>query len=252
MQDIPVVAEYQSVFRRIEKKYLLTPAQHEALVQRLRTEMEPDPYGRHTIQNVYWDTDNYALLRASLEKPVYKEKLRVRSYGVPKAGDKVFIELKKKYKGVVYKRRDSMTLSQANAYLSGGTPPRASQILREIDQFRLQYDVGPRVFIAYERTAFLGRALPDLRVTFDEDIRWRADRLDLSQGSRGEILLPPGQILMEIKIPEAMPLWMSRALSELSIFPTSFSKVGFCYEQHLAREARFLSPVRREGGIRCA
>ena len=104
----------------------------------------------------------------------------------------------------------------------------------------------------YERTAWFGRVLPDLRVTFDEDIRWRTDRLDLSQGSQGENLLPPGQILMEIKIPEAMPLWMSRALSELAIFPTSFSKVGFCYERHLVREASFLNPGNRKGGIRCA
>jgi len=252
MQDIPIVTEYQSVFKRIEKKYLLTPAQHKALVSCLRAEMEPDQYGRHTIQNIYWDTDTFTLLRASIEKPVYKEKLRVRSYGVPKADDKVFVELKKKFKDVVYKRRDSMTLAQADAYLAGGAPPRPSQILREIDRFRLQYPVEPRVFIAYERTAWAGRLQPELRLTFDENIRWRASRLDLSQGSEGEDLLEPGQILMEIKIPGAMPLWLSRALSELSIFPASFSKVGLCYTQHLAYGAALQHLTVRKGGVRCA
>ena len=119
----------QEVFARIEKKFLLRPEQYKALRAVFDEKMAQDAYGRHTILNIYLDTSDYELTRESIEKPIYKEKVRLRAYGMPKEDDKVFLEIKKKYKGVVYKRRAEMTLRQAREYLSGGEkPPQDSQI----------------------------------------------------------------------------------------------------------------------------
>lgn len=251
MPKLNIAPTYQSVFERIEKKYLITPAQYEALMPRLGAAMAPDAYGRHTIQNVYFDTKDYTLLRHSIEKPIYKEKLRLRSYGIPSADDTVFVELKKKFDGIVYKRRAPMSLRQADAYLIHNRAPQSQQILREIDCFRALYPVIPRVYIAYERTAWAGLAIPELRVTFDESLRWRAapsrDALmSLFKGDPGSPLMDEARILMEIKIPGAMPLWLSHALSDLAIFPTSFSKVGTCYARHLIHDETL------QGGVFCA
>lgn len=229
----------QEVFQRIEKKYLLTQAQYTALRAALTDHMDQDQYGLHTIANIYYDTDDYALIRASIEKPVYKEKLRVRSYGTPKADDTVFVELKKKFKRVVYKRRIPLALRAADAYLLDNIKPsRCSQILREIDWFRKLYDLSPKAFIAYDRIALANETDCGLRVTFDENIRWRGTQLDLAKGSWGMPLLPEDSMLMEIKIPGAMPVWLAGILSDLRITPTSFSKYGACYKQHLINDFR--------------
>lgn len=220
----------QEVFARIEKKFLLRPEQYKALRAVFDEKMAQDAYGRHTILNIYLDTPDYELTRESIEKPIYKEKMRLRAYGMPKEDDKVFLEIKKKYKGVVYKRRAEMTLRQAREYLSGGEkPPQDSQILREIDYTLKFHDIHPMVCLCYERAALYGRENPDLRITFDTGIRFRTDELDLGAGARGQNLLPPGGVLMEIKIPGAMPLWMARALDEMNIRQTSFSKIGTAY-----------------------
>ena len=228
--------ESQLVFERIEKKYLLTPAQLEQLRPLLQQHLQQDAYGRHTIASLYYDTPDYRLIRASLEKPVYKEKLRLRSYGTPQSGSTVFVELKKKYKGVVYKRREGMPLREAEIYLSGGPLicPR-NQILREIDAFCAQYHPVPKVVLSYERVAMQDREDANLRVTFDRDIRWRSRALSLQNGTSGTPLALDGKILMEVKIPQAMPLWMAHAFSELAIWPVSFSKYGACYTECLAK-----------------
>lgn len=224
----------QHSFRRYEKKYFLTPQQYQALLPRLHPYMRADEYGRYTICNIYYDTDNFQLIRASLEKPVYKEKLRLRSYGVPDGEQKVFVELKKKFDHVVYKRRSVMPCDRAAAYLAGrACPDNGGQICREIDWFLNSYRLRPRVFIAYDRTALTGREDGELRITFDTGLRWRDTQLDLRAGDGGAPLLADDRILMEIKIPGSAPVWLSRILSELGIFPTSFSKYGLCYREHL-------------------
>ncbi len=229
----------QTVFERIEKKYLLTPQQYRALSAELAPHMEPDAYGRYSIGNLYYDTEDYALVRRSLEKPVYKEKLRLRSYGVPGEEDTVFLELKKKYRGVVYKRRVDLPLSAARAYLAGGPLPvcRAdqSQILAEIDYFRRFYRPEAKVYLAYDREAYFDPDHPELRITFDRGIRWRTYDLELAAGDEGAGLSIRDKVLMEIKIPGTMPLWLSRALSENGIFPTSISKYGCCYQEFLSQ-----------------
>lgn len=233
----------QRCFQRYEKKYLLNPEQYQKIRAGLAPYMEADEHGRYTICNLYYDTPDFQLIRASLDKPVYKEKLRMRSYGVPADGDSVFVELKKKYKGVVYKRRTALEAGEALDYLAGRCNPRAKdQICREIDWFLGRYHPVPQVFIAYDREALAGLEDRVLRVTFDIDLRWRDTALDLRSGDGGERITSRDQILMEIKIPGSAPVWLSRLLSENSVFPTSFSKYGVCYRENL------MQPVKRHSG----
>ena len=233
----------QRCFQRYEKKYLLHPEQYQKIRAGLAPYMEADEHGRYTICNLYYDTPDFQLIRASLDKPVYKEKLRMRSYGVPADGDSVFVELKKKYKGVVYKRRTVLEAGEALDYLAGRCSPRAKdQICREIDWFLGRYHPVPQVFIAYDREALAGLEDRVLRVTFDIDLRWRDTALDLRSGDGGERITSRDQILMEIKIPGSAPVWLSRLLSENSVFPTSFSKYGVCYRENL------MWPVKRHPG----
>lgn len=223
----------QEVFKRYEKKFLLNQEQFSKLMAVLDDKMTLDQYGLHTINNIYFDTPNYELIRTSLDKPVYKEKLRLRSYGTPTKEDTVFIELKKKFDGVVYKRRTPMALWEAEDYLYRGIhPAKDTQIIRELDYFLQQYTLNPAVFLAYDRKAYFGNENPELRVTFDHNIRCRTNSLHLAQGSTGQPIIDECYTLMEVKIPGTMPFWMSRLFSELGLFSTSFSKYGTYYKQN--------------------
>ncbi|WP_195269399.1 polyphosphate polymerase domain-containing protein [Eubacterium sp. 1001713B170207_170306_E7] len=233
------LSQNNSVFQRIEKKYRLSGEKYWTLIQALKPYIQMDEYGRHTICNIYYDTEHFDLIRHSIEKPPYKEKLRLRSYGVPGPQDTVYIEIKKKWRRTVYKRRTAMTLTQAQAYLNHGIRPEMdSQILREIDYFLNFYRPVPRLFLAYDRIACYGIQDDDIRITFDANIRSRENDLKLASGDAGTALLESQEVLMEIKIPNAMPLWLTRILSELQIYPTSFSKYGNIYKHSLVQERR--------------
>ena len=226
----------QFTFKRYEKKYLLTPEQYERIRARLDEYIEPDDFFSSTVCSLYYDTADFELIRRSIDTPVYKEKLRVRAYNVPAPNGMVFVELKKKFKGVVYKRRVMMPADTAACYLAGDMPaPDNSQLLREIDWFLRMNDVRPRVFIACDREAYRAKDDEELRITFDRSIRWRDTGLDLTLGDYGEELLNAGEVLMEIKIPEAAPLWLARMLSEDGLFPRGFSKYGTCYKVNLIK-----------------
>ena len=232
---------YQAVFKRYELKYLLTLAQKEQILQAMEPYMALDQYGRTTIRNVYFDTDNYRLIRRSIEKPVYKEKLRIRSYRRAEPGDKVFVELKKKYKGVVYKRRISMPEQQAMDWICGAAGAPDTQIGREVEYFRKHYQsLRPAVFLSYEREAYYSRDGSDLRVTFDDHIYARQDRLSLSQAVDGQPLLPEGMVLMEVKTPGAIPLWLTKHLTKARIFKTSFSKYGTAYQTMIRDKGAYI------------
>jgi uncharacterized protein YjbK len=234
-----ILAGKNEIFQRIEKKYLLTVENYQKLRERLFDFVEEDEYGLSTICNVYYDTQDYALIRDSIEKPVYKEKLRLRSYGTPQEQDKVFLELKKKYDGVVYKRRVSMPLKEARNYLTHGIRPDSpvnEQILKEIDYFKQFYEVMPRMYLAYDRIATYGKEDKSLRITFDQNIRYRQDDIELELGSAGHLLLKLGEVVMEIKVGGAYPLWLTEILSEMKIYPTSFSKYGNVYKKILTEE----------------
>lgn len=223
------------IFKRIEKKYMLTPKQYEKLLAAIEPYMSIDQYGLSKICNIYFDTENDELVRLSNEKPLYKEKLRLRSYGIPAQEDKVFLELKKKYKGIVYKRRISLKLREAEDYLLRGIrPSKDSQILHEIDYFIRFYKPVPKLYLAYDRTAWYGKEDADFRMTFDSHIRSRRDNLHLDYGDIADELFEQKYWLLEIKTAGAYPLWLADALSELAIFPVSFSKYGTVYKKELA------------------
>ena len=224
-------ATVQSCFKRYEKKYLLTWRQYQAMLTGMAPYMEADRYSNYTICNIYYDTPDWQLIRTSLEKPVYKEKLRMRSYGTVTGADNVFVELKKKYDGVVYKRRVTMRAADAVRLLRVGTAAEPGQIHKEIEWFLRSYRPSPKVFIGYDREAYAGTENSELRITFDTNLRWRDTEVDLRCGDHGTFLLPEDAILMEIKIPGAAPLWLARLLSENQIFSTSFSKYGAYYKQ---------------------
>ncbi len=224
----------QTVFKRYEKKYLLSSEKEARFLKAIENRMELDKYGEHTICNIYFDTPDYDLIRRSIEHPIYKEKLRLRSYGVPKDGDsKVFVEIKKKFDGIVYKRRVQMTLNEAENYLYKGIhPDKDTQILRELDWFLKMNNVQPAVFLAYDRRAYAGIEDPQFRLTLDKNIRCRKKQLHLIDGAVGEKILEDDLTLMEIKIPGVMPLWMAGILSELEIRPVSISKYGTYYKDN--------------------
>lgn len=221
----------QYVFKRVEKKYMLNREQYEALLHIIEQHMQQDMFGLHTICNLYLDTDDFRLVRSSIEKPVYKEKIRLRSYGIPDENSGVFLELKKKYKGVVYKRRVKMTLSEAKQYLEKGEClGNDKQVMKEIDYFMKFYGGPvPKVYIAYDRTAYFTEEDKNFRITFDTNIRSRLDDLHLEEGDWGEQLISEGMYLMEVKAVAAFPQWLVEAMNRWKIYPTSFSKYGTIY-----------------------
>ena len=234
-------------FKRIEKKYLLSEQQYEALFRRIGHHLTPDAYGRSTVLSLYLDTSDHRIIRQSIEAADYKEKLRLRSYGTAAADSAVFLELKKKFGGVVYKRRAVMSLREAEKYLRTGIKPFESQIMAELDwAMRLYGWPQGAMLIACEREAWFDGEHPDLRLTFDRNIRCRDTELRLDRGSAGTALLPEGTVLLEIKTAGAMPLWLADALDAEGILPGSFSKYGAAYTRSLMKNPHTFSVI--EGG----
>lgn len=234
--------KYKNIFERKEKKYVMSLATQKQLLNSLLEHMELDHHGLHTICSLYYDTPDYWFIRQSIDKPTYKEKFRVRSYGIPTAEDKIFLELKKKIRGIVYKRRIPLSLTVGNHYLRTGQYDQTSdQIFREIDWFLRRYNPEPKVLISYDRIALAGIEDPDFRITFDFKIRWRDEALDLALGDTGEPLLQDDFCLMEVKALGAIPIWLTQLLANKEIYSSSFSKYGNCYKQHLMRKGGEIS-----------
>ncbi len=226
---------FQTVFCRYELKYLLTLEEKERILEQITPLICSDPYGKTTIRNVYFDTNCFRLIRRSLEKPLYKEKLRLRSYCQATRDSTVFVELKKKYRGVVYKRRISLKEREAMDWTLGKTPcPKQNQISREIDYFLDFYaPLRPSVFLSYERESFFAKDDPHFRITFDQSILFRQEDLSLTSTPYGTSLLPENQVLMELKCAGGIPLWMVNILSREHLYKTSFSKYGKAYENFI-------------------
>ncbi len=226
----------KTVFRRVEKKYLLTKEQYEKLIESIKEYIEIDTYDYSVICNIYFDTDDYILVNRSLLKPIYKEKIRLRSYGIPNKDSNVFLEIKKKYKGVVNKRRISIPLKEIYKYLNTGIYPKCNkQIMNEIDYCFKFYNLKPKVFIAYDRHSYRGIDNKEFRITFDQNIRSRTTDLYLENGDQGNSLFKNGEYLMEVKTLDSYPLWFVKILSKLKIYPTSFSKYGNVYKQEILK-----------------
>ena len=231
----------KDIFERIEKKYRITEEQKEAILREIGDRIQEDRFCRSTIQSLYLDTPDHLIIRNSIEAKghsVYKEKIRVRSYGTPGKDDKVFFELKKKYKGIVYKRRVCMTLDEAERYLKDGTCPKDSQIMKEIDYAMDFYGrPKPAVMICYEREACSIQDHPSLRITFDHNVRYRDRELSLGKGSQGLAIIGKGEYLLEVKSDGSIPVWLSEILDRNRVFPSSFSKYGTAYQMIRAKAA---------------
>lgn len=226
----------QHIFKRYEIKYLLSKNQYDYVISRLSDFMSPDPHGHGHIQSLYYDTPDFLLARRSIDKPLYKEKLRVRSYGVASPDTPVFIEIKKKFEGVTYKRRIGLPFNDATVFLTQDKTLFSynntinSQISSEIEYFLAHYqNLKPAILLQYERDAFYSLDSLDFRVTFDSNIAWRTDNLLLNYGFYGEPLIPSDTILMEVKVGTAIPTWFANLLTENQIFQSSFSKYGTAF-----------------------
>ena len=220
----------QTIFKRYEIKYMLTKEQYTALRKLMENYMVADEHGMSTNCSLYFDTPNYLLIRRSMDKPMYKEKLRVRSYGVADKDSRVFIELKKKYDSVVYKRRIGMSCEDMERYLLDGEKVEDTQITREIDYALQQYeDLKPSIMLSYDRAAFYGKDDHDFRMTFDQNILWRDYDLSLRKGIYGTPILEEGQVLLEVKVAQAFPMWLIQFFNENKLYKTSFSKYTNAY-----------------------
>ena len=225
---------YQNTFKRKEIKYVLNEAQLAAVQHAMESTMQLDQYGLSTISNIYCDSPDFEMTRRSIEKPQYKEKLRLRSYGAVHPTDTVYLELKKKYNGTVYKRRLPLTLGAAMAYLYHGIRPCADcQVLREIDYTVQHYGAVRAVYVAYERMAYFGKENKEFRITLDFNIRGRMQNLAFGTDDACEVLCTQRYAVMEVKAAAALPAWLITALSENCIYPASFSKVGRIYTKFL-------------------
>lgn len=224
-----------NVFRRRELKFLVNEQQRQQLELVMKQRMVPDKYGRSTICNLYYDTPDYRLVRRSLERPVYKEKLRLRSYGPAKLGTDVFLEMKKKYMGVVYKRRIPVTEEEAEAFMNRlASLPEDSQIAREMVYFRDFYrELAPRVYLSYERQAWFDPEDSGFRMTLDRNIQYRTTDLSLASPAGGRAILPPDVSLLEVKASGGIPMWLTEHLSRHKIHKQSFSKYGRAYMELL-------------------
>ena len=220
--------------KRYEIKYILTAEQINILREKLVGHMEVDSYGLTSIASLYYDTPDYRLIRASIEKPPFKEKIRLRSYGLAKENSTVYLELKRKAYGIVYKRRVPTTQAAAEKFFNyEGDICADGQIAREIAYFRGYYKkLVPACLIIYDRVAYF-EPDGDLRLTIDYDPRYRVDKLDLSTSMEGISLLPEGAAILEVKVQQAIPLWLSDILTKAEIYKGSFSKYGAAYKQQL-------------------
>ena len=234
-------------FARVETKYLLDLRQAAALEAGLQRQgFQHLVFGSPTIQSLYYDTDSYALIRASLDRPAYKEKLRLRTYGEPGALTQSYVEIKKKYRGVVYKRRTALPLGAAMEGLKRRLlPAEAGQVGREALWLARQYDLVPAAVISYDRTAWFSPHDPGVRITLDRNMAFRNWRLDLNVRASGLPILSPGQRLMEVKTSGAYPLWLVRLLREAGAQRVHFSKYGLAYQLYIEPEKQEMKGLRR-------
>ncbi|MDR3186182.1 MAG: polyphosphate polymerase domain-containing protein [Christensenellaceae bacterium] len=224
-----------NVFKRYERKYKLTAESYTNFKELISNYVVLDVYGEYTIYNIYYDTQEYDLIRKSIEKPIFKEKLRLRSYMEANDRTEVFIELKKKYKGIVYKRRSQLEYAQAKEFLIDAKMRRntSSQVLKEIDSFLSTYKVSEKVLIYYNRAEYIGMKEKGLRITFDNNLRFREANFELKKDETDSEIIPNNEVIMEIKTNDSFPLWLCQILSKEKIYPISFSKYGTCYKNYI-------------------
>ena len=223
-----------TVMQRVEWKYILSAEQTEFFCERLKGHMEPDAYGLTTISSLYYDTPDRKLICASIEKPAFKEKIRLRAYGRATNETPVYLELKRKAFGIVYKRRIRATVPEVKRFFAGELDlDEKGQIDREITYFRDYYKkLEPACMILYDRIAYY-EPDGDLRLTIDRNPRYRTDALSFDHAPVGIPLLAPGDTILEVKVQNTIPLWLVRILSEGRIKRGSISKYGEAYRRSM-------------------
>ena len=226
-----------TIFRRIEKKYVLSEELYNKLMENIKDHIEKDYYYKSTICNIYFDNDNNDLIINSLDKPLFKEKIRLRSYGIPKLDDDVYLEIKNKCYGIVNKRRITIKLKDFYSYLNKGFVSDNKQIADEINYYIKLNNLKPVLFLGYDRLSYYDRDNKDFRITFDTNIRSRCDDLRLEEGDAGKLLFNKKVYIMEVKVLGSLPLWFASILSSLNIYPESFSKYGNIYMKSFKEES---------------
>lgn len=225
------------VMKRYELKYLLSKEQEAFFLDRLKGHMKADQFGKTSIASLYYDTPDYRLISRSIEKPEFKEKIRLRSYGLATDMSPVYLELKRKAFGIVYKRRIQSTIPAVKEFFEGeGKTFAEGQINQELTYFRNFYgNLVPTCLIIYDRTAYY-EPDGDIRLTIDNNPRYRTEDLDLRVSMEGTPLLPEGYSILEIKVQQALPLWLVAILEEGMIYKSSFSKYGEVYKTKLRNQ----------------
>jgi SPX domain protein involved in polyphosphate accumulation len=219
-------------FRRVEKKYVITKEQYLFIKKEISDRMIEDEHGKSTICNIYFDTQDYELIRNSIEKPIYKDKIRLRSYNIPVMNEHVYLEIKKKCEGVVSKRRIRIELKDFYKYIiRRRKSEEENQVLKEIRYYFEFYQLRPTMFLSYIRTAYYEKENKNFRITFDNNIIARTYDLELQSGNYGRKIFEDNKYIMEIKTLGAMPIWFINILNKMKIFPCGFSKYGEAYTQ---------------------
>lgn len=220
-------------FERVEQKYILTKKEYINIQKLIKEYFHKDIYYESKISNIYFDNNNCDLLIDSLEKPIFKKKIRLRSYGEDNI---LYLEIKEKYKGTVYKRRTKLTKDEYNNYLINKKIDNNKQIMREIDYYINYYKVHPYIYVAYDRLSYYAKNNEDFRITFDSNLRYRFNNLDISNNQLTTKYFDNDKYIMEVKSLNSLPLWFTKYLSINKIYPQSFSKVGSIYKKE--RECR--------------
>jgi len=225
-----------AVMKRYELKFYLNKEQLAYFNEKIVEHMKLDKYGLTSIASLYYDTPDYRLINRSIEKPKYKEKLRLRSYGLAKEDSKTFLEIKRKSEGIVYKRRISLLEKEADELIRTNEAERKDQIGRELEAFLENYKkVEPKYLIIYDRMAYY-QDDSDLRVTVDINPRYRTTDLNLHTSLQGTPLTDDGGAILEIKVQHSIPLWLTKILTEGKIYQTSFSKVGTAHIKEMKKQ----------------
>ncbi len=236
----------QTNFKRYEIKYILAKEQYNKLLFCMPSDMQRDEYGKHKISNIYFDTEDYKIIRHSLEKPKYKEKLRVRCYGQPSEDSLAFIEIKKKFNGVVYKRRVYDNKNNVMDYLCNDLKTiENSQILNEIDYIKNSYDnLKPKAYISYEREAFFSLNDEEFRLTFDFNIKARNNDITFYESDEDKEILSKEFVVLEVKTVMGLPEWFLKFLDSNNIYKSSFSKYGIAYQTYFLES--FMNDLERK------
>lgn len=234
------VRKMTTTFKRVEEKYLLNKTNKDLLFKKIDKYIKKDDYYKSTICSIYFDNDNNDMIINSIEKPKYKDKVRLRSYNVPKLDDIVYLEIKNKYKGIVGKRRVKFTLKDYYNYIDKGIYDNNSQIMKEINYLINYYNIKPKIFIGYDRLSYKGIDDNNLRITIDSNLRSRRNELKIELGDYGDKYFDEDYYIMEIKTMGSIPLWFVKILSELKIYPTSFSKYGNIYKKYLKGDDKYV------------